>query len=134
MRLIAAAVVLSTACISSSIRPAVIPKLSELPAESANRNAVLDTSLATPGAEQRRGMTKTQRKMETTAATVAAALGLLLSKSENVTLGGAGNFDENRLFEDHEQPPRQNPDEAKKTVAPAVNPLELVPWVRLDQR
>lgn len=134
MRLIGLAVVFSTGCISSSIRPAVIPKLSELPADSGRRDAVLDGSVTTPGAEQRRGMTKKERKVESAAATAAAALGLLFSKSSNVTLGGAGNFDENRLFEDREQPRREASEQPKETVAPAVNPLELVPWVRLDQR
>lgn len=129
----AMSLVLSTACIGSSVRPAVIPKLSEMPADPGRRDAVLDSSVTTPGAEQRRGMTKRQRKVESAAATAAAALGLLFSKTSNVTLGAAGNFDENRLFEDREQPPRQTTEEPKETAAPVENPRELVPWVRLDQ-
>lgn len=134
MRLLAIAVVLSTGCISSTIRPAVIPKLSELPAESGRRDAVLDSGVTTAGPEQRRGMTKKQRAVESAAATAAAAIGLLFSKSSNVTLGGAGNFDENRLFEIHEQPRPENPEEKPEPPPVAVNPLELVPWVRLDPR
>lgn len=133
MRLLATALVFSTACISSSIRPAVIAKLSELPADAGRRDAVLDGSIATPSPESRKGMTKRQRKVETAAATAAAWLGVLLSKSGNVTMGGAGNFDENRLFEDHEQRRREGTEPPKETAAPAVNALELVPWVRLDQ-
>ena len=132
MRLLAF-LLLASACVGGSMRPAVIPKLSEMPADPGRRDAVLDSSMATPGPEQRRGQTKKQKRVETAAASVAAALGLLFSSSENVTLGGAGNFDENLLFED--RPPPRDKEKAPgqaPTTAP-VEPTKLVPWVRLSE-
>jgi hypothetical protein len=115
------------------MRPAVIPKLSELPADSGRRDAVLDSSITTPGPEQRPGQTKMQKRAETVAATAAAAIGLLFSSSKNVTLGGASNFDENRLFEDREQPRREENEQREAPATAPVEPMKLVPWVRLTE-
>lgn len=128
-----AILLLASACVGGSMRPAVIPKLSEMPADPGKRDAVLDSATTTPGPEQRRGQTTKQKRAETAAATAAAWIGLVFSSSENVTLGGASTFDENLLFED--RAPRR--DEEKKGEAPApapVDPMKLVPWVRVTNR
>ncbi len=49
------------------MRPAVIPKLSELPSDPERRNAVLDSAHAEPGPENR-PVSKKARKVETAAA------------------------------------------------------------------
>jgi hypothetical protein len=82
---------------SGSMRPAVMPMLSELPSDPAKRSAILDSSTTVAGPEQRQGMTVKERKAETAAATAAAILGSLFSKTENVTLGTATLFDESAL-------------------------------------
>ena len=78
-------------------RPGVMPLLSELPGDPAKRDAVLDQSGQTAGPEQRKTLTRKERKAETAAATAAAILGSMFSSTPNVTLGTAGSFDENRL-------------------------------------
>src|SRR5262245_634790 len=79
-------------------RPALIPMMSELPADPQKRDAVLDSAVAQPGPEQRKPLPPKQRMAETAAATAAAILGGLFSKSKNVTLGVGSPVDENRLF------------------------------------
>ncbi|HWO19175.1 MAG TPA: hypothetical protein VNO30_10370 [Kofleriaceae bacterium] len=79
-------------------RPAVIPMLSELPADPQKRDAVLDNAVAQPGPEQRKPLPPKLHKIETAAATAAAILGGLFSKTKSVTLGAASLVDENRLF------------------------------------
>jgi hypothetical protein len=109
------------------MRPAVIPKLSELPSEPERRNLVLDSAHAEPGPEQQ-PKSKKARKVESAAATAAAVIGVLMSNHENVTLGGGGTFDENDIV-------HPEPEQPKKAAAPA-EPVEksdepLVPWVQL---
>src|SRR6476620_4715386 len=94
-----ASLILFCAACAGSMRPAVIPKLSELPVEPERRNGILDSAHAEPGPENRPA-SKKARKAETYAATAAALLGHMFSKTENVTLGGAAAIDENLLFED----------------------------------
>lgn len=130
MRMLAI-LLLASACVGGSMRPAVIPKLSELPADPGRRDAVLDSSTTTPGPEQRRGQTKKQKRAETAAASAAAVIGLLFSSSENVTLGGASNFDENLLFEDKPQPRHEAEQTGASPAAAPVEPMKLVPWVRV---
>jgi hypothetical protein len=132
-------------------RPAVIPMLSELPADPQKRDAVQGSAVAQPGPEQRRPLPPKQHKIETAAATAAAILGGLFSKTKNVTLGTASLVDENRLFAP--PPPKRaarngksdgdgggdgngNSDgdgDEKPAAAPEpdVPARDLVPWVRL---
>lgn len=121
-------VILCAAC-AGPMRPAVIPKLSELPVEPERRNAVLDSSHAQPGPENR-PVSKRARQAETAAATAAAIIGSMFSKTKNVTLGTASMFDENRLFED---PPKREERAAEGSTAsePEVETGALVPWVQL---
>jgi hypothetical protein len=125
--------VLCAGCYSSSFRPAVIPKLSELPAEREQRNGILDQSHAEPGPEQK-PVSKKMRNVETAAATAAAVIGVLFSRHSNVTLGGAATIDENELFE---RKPKAKPadgdkDEDEVPAEPAVDTGTLVPWIRLE--
>ena len=117
---------------AGSMRPAVIPKLSELPTEPERRNAVLDSAHTQPGPEQKPSSKKAQ-KAESYAATAAAMIGLMLSDHENVTLGGAAAIDENLLFEDARPPRKPDGDKKKREEAPPEPPRDepLVPWVRL---
>ena len=125
-------IVLLAAC-AGSMRPAVIPKLSELPSDPERRNGVLDGAHVQPGPEQKPTSKKAQ-KAEGYAASAAAIIGVMLSNHENVTLGGASAVDENLLFEDAK--PKKKPDE-KREASDGKPPPELtsdeplVPWVRL---
>lgn len=137
------AVVLLAGCLGAgsgtgpgSIRPAVMPMLSELPADPAKRDAILDSSSTVAGPEQRKGMTVKERKAETAAATAAAILGGLLSKTKNVTLGAATVFDESALAP-LPIPPRppgstDNPDDPANPPAPdSPSNKDLIPWIKL---
>jgi hypothetical protein len=127
LRVRAVLLVLLTGCFSSSMRPAVIPKLSELPVveDPGRSKGVLESAHAQPGPEQQ-PKSKGARKVETAAATAAAWIGILLSDHENVTLGGSATFDENHLVDP--QPEQKKP--AKP--APAEKHDEpLVPWIQL---
>lgn len=138
-----AAILLFCAACAGSMRPAVIPTLSELPKDPERRDAVLDSAHAEPGPEQKPA-SKRARKVETAAATAAAVIGVLFSKSPNVTLGMQAPVDENRLFEDAPKgKPKQDgqrdadqdgkdKDKAKQPpAASAADATALVPWVRL---
>lgn len=121
----AAVLFIACAACAGSMRPAVIPKLSELPSEPERRNGVLDSAHAQPGPEQQ-PVSKKARKAETAAATAAAILGVMLSDHANVTLGGSTTFDENKLVDP--APEQQKP----KPAPPAEKPDEpLVPWIQL---
>src|SRR5439155_19858605 len=79
-------------------RPAVMPMLSELPTDAEKRDAILDQSAQTAGPEQRQGMTVKERKAETAAATAAAILGSIFSKTSSVTVGTATVLEENAVI------------------------------------
>lgn len=115
------------------MRPAVIPKLSELPSEPERRNGVLDSAHVEPGPEQK-PVSKKAQKAEGYAASAAAIIGLMLSDHENVTLGGAAAVDENLLFEDA-QPKRAKTEEMKAKTGDETKESHvdapLVPWIRL---
>lgn len=136
------AVVLFAGCFSAgsgsgagSTRPAVLPMLSELPSDPARRDAILDSSATVAGPEQRKGMTVKERKAETAAATAAAIIGSLFSKTENVTLGAATVFDESALAplpaphrpagSDHPDDPANPPGQGD------ASNKELIPWIKL---
>ncbi len=119
--------VLSTGCIAGTLdansRPAVIPKLSEIPADSGKRDAILDQSQSTENPENQAPLSRSERKSVTAAAYAAALIGSMFSKTETVTLGVATAIDENQLFA-----PAPPPTPAPIEPAPAG---ELVPWVKL---
>lgn len=136
------AVFLLTGCFSASsgtgsgsTRPAMMPMLSELPADPAKRDAILDSSTTVAGPEQRQGMTVKERKAETAAATAAAILGSLFSKTENVTLGTATVFDEGALAPLPAPPrPPGSTDDPAETAKPAPSEpsnKDLIPWIKL---
>jgi len=121
-------------------RPAVMPLLSELPADATKRDAVLDSANTVAGPEHRKGMTSKERKAETAAATAAAILGEMFSSTKSVTLGTATLFDENQLSAPHAAPPplpsSAETDDATKPDAPPANDAgtsntDLIPWIKL---
>ena len=124
------------ACLGSSLgsgsRPAVMPKLSELPGDPGKRDAVLDQSNSTAGPEHRKPLaTKRLRRAETAAATAAAILGDIFSSTKNVTLGTAISIDENDLVTPPQRRPTSPTEPAEK--APELEPTgPLVPWIKLD--
>lgn len=134
--------IIVSAC-AGSARPAVINRLDALPGDPEKRNAILDSAHAEAGPEHRKPLPPKQRKIETTAATAAAVLGILFSKSENVTLGVGQVIDENLLVQEPQQPKPKaktnaktnaSDNDEKKADEPAVEPPDgevLVPWVRL---
>ena len=137
----AAVLCFCVAC-AGSMRPAVIPNLSELPHDDpVKRNAVLDSAHAEPGPEQKPKAKKAQ-KAETYAATAAAALGLIFSSHKNVTIGVQAPVDENRLFEKPRKLPAgqgagsgSGEGSGSGSAAPA-EPVDstLVPWIQLAPR
>jgi hypothetical protein len=122
--------------LDANSRPAVTPKLSELPDDPGKRDAVLDQSHEAAGPEHRKGMTKKERKVETMAAFAAAIVGGAFSKTQNVTLGTQTTVDENHLFE-KTRPTRPSGsgsgDHAGSaaTPEPAPDASQLTPWVKL---
>lgn len=120
---------------SGSTRPGLMPMLSELPSDPAKRDAILDSSATVAGPEQRKGMTVKERKAETAAATAAAIIGSLMSKTQNVTLGTATVFDESALAP-LPAPPRpagsDHPDDpANPPAAGDTSNKDLIPWIKL---
>jgi hypothetical protein len=132
-----------------STRPAVMPMLSELPTDPEKRNAILEQSAQAAGPEQRKGMTHKERKAETAAATAAAILGGIFSKTSSVTLGTATMVDENQLVAPQPGPrkrgatgkdagpsaaPEGSGDEAGKPDPaddPGTSNADLIPWIKL---
>ena len=116
-------------------RPAVIPKLSAMPAEPEKRDAVLDQSTNTAGPENGKGLTKKQHRAVTAAAFAAAFIGSMFSKSANVTFGTAGTIDETGLIKKRKQAPAQQDGEGSGSSAPPPPPdidgTQLVPWIKL---
>jgi len=129
-----------------AVRPGVMPMLSELPGDASKRDAVLDQAAATAGPEHRKGMTSKERKAETAAATAAAILGNIFSKTKSVTIGTASQFDENRIIAPEAVPmvlPTEKtgegaradgearPDAPPPTAPNAPSNNDLIPWIRL---
>ena len=112
--------------------PAVIPNLSEMPTDTDRRDRLLDSSLARPGPENKPA-TRRGRKIETFAATAAAALGLIFSKSKNVSWG----FQLNQEVDVHHPTPVEGGDGdgtgsgSGSAPKPPADAGELVPWVHL---
>ncbi|HEY0986915.1 MAG TPA: hypothetical protein VGD80_07680 [Kofleriaceae bacterium] len=129
-----------------AVRPGVMPLLSELPGDASKRDAVLDQAAATAGPEHRKGMTSKERKAETAAATAAAILGNIFSKTKSVTIGTASQFDENRIIAPEAVPTvlptdktgeaaradgEARPDAPPPTAPNAPSNNDLIPWIRL---
>lgn len=137
-----AALVLLVGCVgvgaSGGSRPAVMPMLSELPGDAAKRNAVLDSAASVAGPEQRPGATVKEVQAETAAATAAAILGSLFSKTQNTTLGVSspiGDAPRTAPLRGLE-PAASNPaDPARPNAAPPENTdpsnADLIPWIKL---
>jgi hypothetical protein len=127
-------------CIAGTLdansRPAVIPKLSELPEDHAQRDAILDQSHATEGPEKQQPLSKKERRAVTAAAFAAAIIGDIFSTDHNVTLGIA--------VDSSVDAPKAIPREqgqgsgsgsgsgsAAETPAPIEPAGDLMPWVKL---
>ena len=125
--------------LGANSRPAVTPKLSELPGDPGKRDAILDQANDTHGPEGRRTASKKQLKAETAAAFAAAIVGQAFSKTQNVTLGTGTAIDENHLFEkaNRTRRPGGAPDgsgSGSGSAAPPESPVEtgqLLPWIKL---
>lgn len=118
-------------------RPAVTPMLSELPTDPEKRNAILDQAGQEPGPEHsRKQLPGKQRKAETAAATAAAIIGSMFSKTQNVTIGTQSTFDENHIVAPVPvKPTKAQGDGDDTSTSPAqaepVDGGQLVPWVKL---
>lgn len=109
----------------------VLPTLSELPQDPAERDALLGASQARPNPESRKGMTKGERKVEYGAAVGAAILGQFFSNSANVSI----NYCECAVREaagPWEPTPEMKPGE-RAPDADTPPAAELVPWVTLPK-
>jgi len=113
----------------SNTRPSAMPMLSELPTDAEKRDGILNQSNERARPENRRSLTKKQQKAETAAAVAAALLGQAFSKTQNVTLGVAGDFDENALFQRQPEQPKKKATPPPEKTVPAT---ELVPWIKLE--
>lgn len=133
----------SAATSNGSSRPGVMPMLSELPGDPVKRDAVLDSAAATPGPEHhRQQLPGKQRKAETAAATAAAIIGGMFSKTQNVTIGTVSTFDENAILAPlPQQPPKKRSEPASDGEAAGEAPEDapltedgapLVPWIKLN--
>lgn len=129
-------VLLLCAC-AGNTRPSVIPKLSELPADPARRDHVLDSANAEPTPEQHPKLKPKERKAETVAATAAALIGSVLSDHENVTLGVSTSIEEHHVDPVAKRPASEDAAEeaharrhAKDAGQHADGAVD-VPWVRL---
>lgn len=132
---------------SGGTRPGVMPLLSELPAEKENRDAVLDSSSKAAGPEHRKGSTKKERQAETAAATAAAILGSMFSKTKSVTIGTSSQFDENQIIAPQAVPvvipssdesadaPKSDAMKPDALPPPDVTPpnTDLIPWIKLKK-
>jgi hypothetical protein len=116
---------------SGTTKPAATPMLSELPTDADKRNSILDSAHYQPGPEQHGRLAPKERRAETAAATAAALIGSLFSKTQNVTLG-------TELVLDPVTPARPHPPgestETDQGPPPEerVTSDELVPWIRLQ--
>src|SRR5262249_37044528 len=124
-----------SACASRSVAPAAMLDMRELPDEPDRRNERLDSTQVRPGTDSDKPLPPRARQVETAAATAAAFLGMLFSKSQAVLLGGGGPVAENALVESRSAP-RRAPVEGetrggRDDAEPEVDPSQLVPWVKL---
>jgi hypothetical protein len=117
------------------IRPAVIPKLSEVPEE--KRGEMIDSSLYRPDQEHQ-PTTQRGRQTETFAATAAAYLGMFFSKDQNTTMGVqiidvTPQRRPSPEAEDADKADKNDKNDKDKKPKPAspANTDDLVPWVRL---
>jgi hypothetical protein len=125
-----------SACVAAE-HPAVIPNLSALPEDGTTRDAIVDSSFSQPSAEQQ-PTTPEGRKLETTAATAAAILGMMFSKTDNVSLGARLDTDDSIGPKRHPLPTDPQRDDKQKPKAspaaaepPPQRSNELVPWIRV---
>ena len=118
-------IALLTGCVA---RPAVIvaPNLAQLPSDDQRRNALISSAAVRPGAERRKPLSRTERKVVTAAATAAAVVGYLFSSSRNVTVGVG-------MVIDVAPPARPAASGPADEPEPVPSALELVPWVRFGQ-
>ena len=118
-------------------RPGVMPMLSELPGDSTKRDAVLESAGTTATPEHRQGMTSKEQKAETAAATAAAILGELFSKTKSVTIGTSSQLGEAPHAVPH---PPSSPEQAGGSASPGAPPqdddpgtsnADLIPWIKV---
>jgi len=109
----------------------VMPTLSELPQDTARRDALLDASQSRPTAESRKGMSKGERKVEYGAAVFAAILGQGLSDSPNVSVDYC-RCATHEVAGPWEPAPEMKPGE-RAVDADKPPAAELVPWVTLPK-
>lgn len=106
-----------------------MPMLSELPGDATKRDAVLESSNQVAGPEHRKGFTVKERKAETTAATFAAIIGSAFSKTQNVTLGTAGTFDETGSL--NKRSPVHVPSPEASSEVEKLPEKPVIPWIQL---
>jgi hypothetical protein len=118
---------------SGGAKPAVTPMLSELPADPAKRDGVLDGAHYQPSPEQHGKVTPKERKAETIGATAAAILGSMFSTTQNVTLGTEMILDPITapLPRSEATEKAEKEKEKSKGLPEGVKSDQLVPWVQL---
>jgi hypothetical protein len=112
--------------------------LSELPGDSTKRDAVLESAGTTATPEHRQGMTSKEQKAETAAATAAAILGELFSKTKSVTIGTASQLGDapHAVLQLHPPSPEQaggsaSPGAPPQDDDPGTSNADLIPWIKV---
>jgi hypothetical protein len=134
----AIALVLALGACAGSPAPTTMRTLSSLPTDPQRRNDELESAQARPGPERGK-RSRTEQRVETTAATMAALVGSWFSKSANVVIGGGAPVDENQLVgvDGQVAPARDAEADANREPGPSTEPVDasaLVPWVRVGPR
>ncbi len=129
-----AVLVLIGGCVGSAT-PGVQRDLSTLSPDPIKANEELAASSARPTAENRKGLSRRARRLETVAATGAAIIGSLFSTSKTTLSGVQWSIDENRTAPIPPIKPRaKSSGEPDGAGPPPPDPTTLVPWVHFWNR
>jgi len=109
--------------------------MTSLPDDRQKRNELLDSAQARPAPENQKQKTAKEQRVETTAATFAALMGILFSTSDNVMLGAGTPIDENQLVDPSQRERKSGKNESDGDDEDGerleYDATQLVPWLRL---
>jgi len=104
----------------SNYRPGAMPTVMGMQEEAELRNHAAERRQI---AEQRKSLSNKEKKLEEAAAGLAALAAIIFAGDGAAVVGLAGDFDENKLFEDHERtlvPPADTNEETKPVYGPTL--------------
>jgi hypothetical protein len=136
LRIVLLASILCAAC-AGKADPGLMRTVDSLPLEPEKRSEQLASTQARPGPESRASLPPKVQRAEEAAAITAAIVGIMFSKSSNVTLFGLAPMDENLLFDRrYRHDNRRSTDDDGEDASDdgeAGDPdgAQLVPWITL---